>query len=70
MKRSKIASLIATTLVLLGIDVLVGVSRTLYMGAIAGFGLVGFIVAVLRDLRFHQPVACALDRARRRGPQA
>lgn len=55
MNQWKTSFLIATTLVLLGIDTLVGVSGTLYMGPIAGLSLVGFIVAV--------PVIIAVGRA-------
>jgi hypothetical protein len=51
----KTSFLVATTLALLGIDTLVGVSGTLYMGPIAGLSLVGFIVAV--------PVIIAVRRA-------
>ncbi len=38
--------LIGITLALLGVDTLIGVSGTLYMGSVAGFCLIGFIVAV------------------------
>lgn len=48
------AMLIASTLLLFGIDVLIGISGTLYMPPIAGFGLLAFIVAVPLLIAFGQ----------------
>ncbi len=46
MKWLKAAILLASTVMLLGIDALIGLSGTLYMPPITGFGLLAFLAAV------------------------
>ena len=50
MSMGRAAWLVATRMVLLGVDTLAGVSGTLYGGPAAGFALLGFLVAVVATI--------------------
>ena len=52
----KIMYLVVATLALVALDLLIGISGTLYLGPVAGFAIVAFLVAVVVATAIKQPL--------------